>query len=165
MNRKKKLSFGELYALVEYNMDCPSECSICEDNFMQLLPGEIEYLSDQCKISKTKIANKHILNGKTVWMIRNNEKDCNFYKCGRCMKREIRPLDCRTYPVVPCFKNNKISARLSEECPLVKSNSICKEFIKKAVKSWKVANPPKWWMKIYEKECLDYKCNSLIKCK
>jgi len=151
---EKIINFEEIYELVDYNLDCPTDCKICEDGFMQFLPGEVEYLSKKHRILKNKLANKHVIAGRVVWIIKNTESDCSFYKCGKCTKREIRPLDCRTYPATPYFKNNKICVKLSEQCPLVRRGKVDLNFIKQSLEAWKRAKPPKWWMEIYIKESL-----------
>lgn len=148
---QETINFGKIYKNTVHNFKCLADCRICEDRFLQFLPGEAEYLSTKYKIPRCKLANKHKINGKVVWMIENDEKDCNFYKCGRCIKREIRSLDCRTYPVIPFLKNKKLSVKLDTKCPVAKEGKIPDYFIKKCLKSWKEANPPGWWMKIYKK--------------
>lgn len=66
----------------------------------------------------------------------------------------MRPLDCRTYPVIPFLKNKKLSVKLDKKCPLVKQKRIKREFRERALKAWKIVNPPKWWIRIYKEICL-----------
>ena len=142
--------FEKIYELTKDDLGCPDNCKICEKGPLIFLPGEMEFLSKKFKISKNKF---HFLkiNNRKIYFIPRNEKNCIFYKFGKCIKRDFRPLDCRTYPVIPCLKNKKISVKLDDICPVTKNNKIKNEFIKKSEKAWKTINPPVWWMKIYEK--------------
>lgn len=122
---------------------------------VQFLPGEIDFLSKKFRIKKDKLANFHKIDGCSVWIITADEKNCPFYKFGRCIKRDARSLDCRSYPAIPYVKNGKLSIILDKKCPLVKKNSIKKGFLDKAKRAWKMVKPPTWWLKIYEKEMID----------
>ena len=145
-------NFESAYKLTKDDLNCPKNCKICENGAVQFLPGEVEFLSKKFKIPKNKLANLHEIDGHKIWIIATNEKHCPFYRFGKCIKRDARPLDCRAYPIIPCLNNRKFSMRLDRKCPLVKDNKIKKEFIEKAKKAWEIINPPKWWVKIYEKE-------------
>ena len=144
-------NFEKAYELINDDLGCPQNCKICEEGALLFLPGEIEFLSKKFKIPKSKLANLHEIDGHKIWMIASNERHCPFYKFGKCIKRDARPWDCRSYPVIPYLKNGKLSVKLDKKCPLVKNNKIKKEFVEKAKKAWKIVNPPKWWIKIYEK--------------
>lgn len=147
---KNKIKFSELYEIVDGNLNCPVGCNICECGFMQFLPGEIEYLSKEYKISKECLGNRHVVDGREVWMIKDDEDDCVFYKNGRCSKREVRCLDCRTYPAIPYLEEGVISVRLDDRCPLVKNKMIDQVFLENALRAWRLSNPPDWWMHIYK---------------
>lgn len=143
--------FEKAYALVNQNLNCPKNCKICEQSHMLFLPNEMEYLSKKNKIKKNNFANHHKINRKKIWVILEEEKNCPFFKFGKCIKRNARPLDCRSFPAVPYYTKEKISVKLDEICPLVKKNKISKKFVLNAKKAWQTIAPPKWWIKIYEK--------------
>ncbi|MFH1664488.1 MAG: hypothetical protein ABH986_06850 [archaeon] len=149
----KKNKFEKAYDLTKNNLGCPENCVICEDPAVMLLPGEAEFLSKKFSVPKESIANRHKINGHTVWMIAAEENHCNFFKCGKCINRDIRCLDCRSYPVIPFLEKDRLSVRLDKKCPLVKENKISAEFQENCLKAWKLVNPPKWWLKAYKKVC------------
>lgn len=117
------------------------------------MPREIDFLSKKLNIPKEKLANQHKINGHFVWGITVDEKNCIFYKFGRCIKRSARPLDCRSYPIIPFLKKGKLDVKLESKCPLVKKKMIKKEILEKIRIAWQTVNPPDWWLKIYKYQC------------
>ncbi len=142
--------FLKAYQLVDDELSCPKNCNICEEGAMQYLPKEIDFLSRRINIPKEKIANLHEINGHLVWAMMSNEKHCPFYKFGKCINRNARALDCRSYPALPILKRGRLDIRLDEKCPLVKRNMVPKGFLNRAKDAWEIANPPIWWLKIYK---------------
>ena len=144
--------FEKAYKLLYSNLGCSKDCQYCEENSSsQYLPGELEFLSKKFKVPKNKLATSYEFNGHTLWQIKPGVKGCClFYKSGRCTKRNIRPLDCRSYPVIPYLEDEKISVKLDKKCPLVKQDKIKKYFIKQCLMAWQIVYPPKWWLEIYK---------------
>ncbi len=142
--------FEEAYRLINDELNCFKNCSICEKGAMQYLPGEVNFLSKKTKVPKEKLANLYKINGHSVWAIMSNDEHCSFYKSGKCTNRDARPLDCRSYPAIPYLKRGKLDIKLDEKCPLVKKNIIPEGFLDKARNAWKINNPPIWWLKIYQ---------------
>lgn len=144
-----KSKFERVYNLVREDILCPVDCNICENGWIQFLPGEIEFLSHKVKIPKSKIAKLYKMHGKKVWMRLQKDSHCPFFNLGRCSIRKWRPMDCRSFPVVPKIIKNKIVMELCIRCPLVKKGEIKNTFIRKANEAWKIINPPRWWLKIW----------------
>ncbi len=142
--------FEKAYQLINDDLSCPKNCNICEKGALQYLPEEVAFLAKRTKVRKEKLANIYKINGHLVWTIMSNDKHCPFYKSGRCMNRDARPLDCRSYPAIPYLKRGELDVKLDEKCPLVKKNIIPEGFLNRARDAWKIANPPSWWLKIYE---------------
>ncbi len=141
-------SFAKAYKLFNYDLDCPSGCTICEDGPLIFLPGEIDFVSVMCDISKEILAKPTDINGKEVWVC--NDNPCPFYKCGRCVNRDFRPFDCRSYPVIPYLKDGKLDVKLDKTCPLVQQKKMGQGFLGDAKKGWEYLAPPIWWLKIYQ---------------
>ena len=143
--------FEKIYKLTADDLGCKRNCKICERKAMVFLPGEIYFLEKKFNIPPSKFAIRYKIGKRVIWARKSIDKNCPFYKFGRCIKRKARPLDCRSYPLFPYLKNGKIKLKLDKNCPLVKSKKISKDFIKRVILAWKIANPPQWWIKIYEK--------------
>jgi len=147
--------FEKAYGLIKDDLGCSKNCKICEEGSLQFLPGEVEFLSKKLRIAKNKLAHSYQIDGHIIWLlpkikVPKIDKHCPFYKFGKCIKRYARPLDCRSYPLLPYLKKGKLSVKLDKQCPLVKQKKIKKEFIRRAFKAWKIVNPPKWWIEIYK---------------
>ena len=110
----------------------------------------MEYLSRKVEIHRKKFAKCYRLGKYKIWARLQKDEDCPFFQNGRCINREARPLDCRSYPAIPTLKNGKLKVTLSKRCPLVINRKIPADFLKRALKAWKIVSPPKWWLKLYQ---------------
>lgn len=141
--------FEKTYKLIGGDIGCPIGCEICEEGPLYFLPGEIDFLSEKLKISKENLAFKRQFRNHNIWMLKAEERHCLYYRCHKCANRDARALDCRSYPVIPYVKGNKIFVKLDKKCPMVKKNKIKKSFIDRAQKAWRYISPPKWWLDFY----------------
>ncbi len=143
--------FEKAYKLVNEDLDCPKGCKVCEGGGVLFLPNEAEFLSKKLGLSKESFANLKSIDGYDVWGADEFDKHCPFYRFGRCVNREARPFDCRSYPAVPSLKGNLLKIELDPNCPLAKEGKITQAFLKKATKAWEYLSPPEWWLRIYGK--------------
>ena len=147
--------FEKAYKLLEENVKCPLECSLCEGpEAVIFLPGEFEYLMKKYHIPKNLKSKfiKYDYKGKKVYALLKDDPDCPFLKFGRCERYRIRPLDCRIFPAVPIFEKDKIRFSFSRTCPLNRKKKIPKNFLENVRQAFILLNPPVWWKEFYNKK-------------
>lgn len=152
-----KQMIREAYRITDvYSNYCPIECVECEKNEgLLLLPSEQEIISE--RLGKEK--NNQMLFRQDGFGNYYEASNCNctmFSKKGRCTIYKDRPLDCRSFPVVPRFSltdDTKVQFFISDTyCPLGKNISkLPPNFIHDTVKTWKYLVPmiPLSWKKLY----------------
>lgn len=110
--------------------DSPCERSIDD---VVLLPFEESFILDRLK--ENKVATNRI----TIKSIQT-EIICPCYVNKKCDIHSSRPIDCRSYPLIPIFlSNNKFSLKVSSNCP--NSNKISQNFYKRTRAIWKAVFP------------------------
>ena len=89
-----------------------------------MLPFELEYICDQTNTSIEQFETADFEYSKnfdlSIGYI-TNKKPCPFlthdYKCGI---HNIRPLDCRSFPLIPVFQaNGELAYKMDNDCPSV----------------------------------------------
>lgn len=104
-----------------------------------MLPFELEYICEQTDTSMEIFETAGIEYSKdfnlSIGYI-TNKNPCPFlthdYKCGI---HSIRPLDCRSFPLIPVFQaNGEITYRTDSDCPSV--DSLSKEYQDSLKKIW-----------------------------
>lgn len=88
---------------------CPCEAAESGEH-VTLLPYEAEYIA--CKLKKQGREDLALLIN-TI----SEAGICPFLKEDRCSIHNIRPIDCRSYPVVPKFDGIDLSFAMSKACP------------------------------------------------
>jgi Fe-S-cluster containining protein len=114
------------------------------------LPQEAEEISKKLNINPKELGKK---SNKGYYYIGKDDPDCIYFQKGRCEIHKLRPLDCRSFPIVPFYNNGKTKFILTSFCPAV--NTITRKDIEQVIALWKEANPSKEWLKEYSKK-FDY---------
>ncbi len=104
-----------------------------------MLPFEMEYILEKTQTSIDLIQTTSLEYAPGVFIdigFVTNETPCPFltkdYQCGI---HDIRPLDCRSFPLIPVFDlNDTLSFRSDETCPSI--HTFSKDFQEKFKKIW-----------------------------
>jgi len=106
-----------------------------------LLPYEAEYI--ECKLKeKEKQDFIPLINLMTEVEI------CPFLKDYKCSIHDIRPIDCRSYPIVPKYNGIDLSLVVSKVCPYWMKITKNEKFINLVEKIWAMLLPlldKTWW--------------------
>ena len=121
-------------------------CNKCEELPVMYLPGEAEKIAKKLGITPDKLGKK---SKQGFYYIGKNDKDCIYLQNGKCQMYELRPLDCRSFPIVP-FYDKKMRFMLINFCKA--AETIDKDFIEKTINEWKKAKPSEKWLKEYSKK-------------
>lgn len=152
--KNRKLAFEEAYRLAvrdlrQYDGICPRDCDLCEDNeTLVLLPAEAELIA-----SSLPVLNKHDA-GRALAAASGSTEDCPMRctACSSCHIYENRPLDCRSFPVVPEFSEdgNDVNVRISRKyCPI--ADKLPPGFVDSVRRVWQSLAPylPADWKHYY----------------
>ena len=123
-------------------------CNKCENLPIMYLPKEAETIAKNLKINPKELGKES--KKKDYYYIGRFDPDCKYFTQGKCGIHEIRPIDCRSFPIIPYFEKGKMNFLLTYFCPAAKS--VDKTFIQQTIKMWKDANPPAEWLKEYSKK-------------
>lgn len=106
---------------------CAGNCCIGESGYIWINAVEIEALANYLKISSSEVKSKYLFKEgykfsiKEVKLGKNNFACCFFnVEKRQCMIYEVRPIQCRTFPFWPYFKNNM--NEVYKECPGIIKN-------------------------------------------
>jgi Fe-S-cluster containining protein len=112
------------------------------------LPKEAESISKKLNIDPKELGKQ----SKKInyYYIGRFDPDCKYFIKNRCEIHKLRPLDCRSFPIVPYYEDSKMKFLLTYFCPA--AESVDNTFITKTIMMWKKANPPSEWLKEYSKK-------------
>ncbi len=143
------LLLEEIYAETAHPKGELRICSDCEDapcevgpEQVTLLPFEDEFIRDRLAARGAHVALE------TIHDIAGC-KHCPFFRARRCAIHPHRPVDCRTYPMVPVFVGNGVTYTVSGVCPRRAGMDL--PFMKLMSAVWNRLTPflPKAWMAAY----------------
>ena len=121
---------------------CPGFC--CSSKTRAILtPEEGEFFKDYAEEVQTSHGTLKVLKQK------NNGK-CIFYDENThvCSIYEKRPFDCRMYPYVIAYRNNKVEFLLDDTyCPRIQDCT--HEKVESDQQQWESQHLPLWWIKAY----------------
>ncbi len=125
-------------------------CTACPDPPCEVGPEQVTFLpwEDEFIHRRLAAAGRHVPI-ETVRAIAGCER-CPFHVQGRCAIHPHRPIDCRTYPLVPRFSGvARVEFTVSSVCPL--RSGIDKPFIKLMADVWASLLPhlPTGWKERY----------------
>lgn len=124
---------------------CANCCSApCENGHEQdiavLLPFEDQFILNKLDAKGFKYNPLMVKNIETVY--------CPFLKNGECSIHSFRPIDCRSYPLIPVFSKDLFVMKLLTRCPY--RDNISKNFLNSISITWTKLLPflpPKWRQK------------------
>lgn len=119
---------------------CRTHAEDGEQMGVYLLPGEFESILKGTELAKTLHIEKH---SYREYDISPKVKYLFFFNCGqgdRCL-REMRPIQCRTYPFAPHLEGEKLFLVVEKEqvhrCPLLRTPELIRqEFIEGVYQGW-----------------------------
>ena len=148
----------EAYLLTqEFDYLCPRGCRACEENEgIVLLPYEHLFIRSKAR----SLGMEYIPSFMYHWILvcqkhlyigyQNICTTCGALKGKDCAIYQVRPLDCRSFPVVPIFStNDTIEFQFSAYCPI--SQKLPPRFISTIENIWISLLPslPKNWRELY----------------
>jgi Fe-S-cluster containining protein len=122
-------------------------CNKCEDLPIMYLPKEAESIAKKLNINPKELGKQ----SKKIncYYIGRFDPDCKYFIENRCEIHRLRPLDCRSFPILPYYQKG-MKFFLTYFCPA--AESIDNAFINKTIRMWKKASPSKEWLKEYSKK-------------
>ncbi|MCH8853011.1 MAG: hypothetical protein IID41_10220 [Planctomycetes bacterium] len=129
---------------------CPRDCSLCEEKeTLVLIPGEAETIAEE-------VGADAAVKGSLLRMLKDadgSDKACPM-QCTACKSCEIyptRPIDCRSFPVVPEFSaDGRVQVRVSRSyCPI--ADDLPDGFVQTVQRVWQELSPhlPDDWKRRY----------------
>ena len=110
---------------------CPCE-TLEAGEYVTLLPYEAEYIYNRLR----NAGREHL--ASLVHKI-SEPGICPFLKQGRCSIHDVRPIDCRSYPMVPQFEGTKMHFAVSKMCPYW--TEIGGQFVRLFKRAWLILGP------------------------
>ncbi len=130
-----------------YSNFCPSHCQLCEINeSFVLIPGEVAIILERAENRKKALISQYFPIRRNKCNYASEGIRCPMLSCkAKCEIYHTRPIDCRSYPVVPRFslEDNSVECFLADSyCPLTKLSSLLPEgFIKQITNVWNYLAP------------------------
>ena len=131
--------------MTPYSGFCPASCRDCEPNeSLMLLPFEEEIIAERLiAAGKEPVTFRHDDSG---FLVEPDNHICTMLNpSGTCSVYDHRPLDCRSFPVVPRFSlsNDDVAFYLADAyCPLGKTPSLLPDgFVRDVEKMWQLLAP------------------------
>ena len=140
----------------KYSGICPEECSLCEQfEHLVLIPSEEEYILTKSQEYGIVLERSFRRCGPISCEL--GSSDCGMLgKKNKCLIYHQRPLDCRSFPVVPRFRLQRgdgIDFYLSNAyCPI--ADKLTNGYIDTMKEAWQLLSPhlPRWWKAFYNSQ-------------
>ncbi len=157
--------FAEIESLYvqtsQATLPCQPACSdlFCESGNAEqvlFLPYELEYIREKLNLLSNPFESVP-LDG-VAYGFMTGFRDCPYFKGPDCLIHNLRPFDCRSFPILPRFDpGGSVDFKLSAYCPL--SRSLDSQFIGLITSCWKDLAPylPEPWKAYYNAHCCDSK--------
>lgn len=145
--------FGR-FLLCEKCRDVPCERSTSEDDVL-LLPFESQFISQNLR-KKGSCSDIRTIRG-----IQTSNNKCPFFIKKRCRVHSFRPIDCRSFPLVPVFNNGFFTLKISSSCSF--GDRISQSFYDEMKVMWVKLLPvlSESWKKSYNKMISAYALKKL----
>jgi len=97
---------------------CPSlDCEAGDAEQVLFLPYEMEFILERLKLPVNPFETV-TLEGMAYGFM-SGSRDCSFFKTPDCQIHDLRPYDCRSFPILPEFlPDGKVEFRWASYCPL-----------------------------------------------
>lgn len=159
--------YERVYAImVNSDLPCFSVCDgICENvESAYFLPFEDEFIQEKLGLSENPFKETQNFSEKINSMVSIDEKGsvekhCPFSVNQVCTIHEVRPMDCRSFPIFPYFEQKErvqgMQFFVVDYCPIY--SKLPKSFVESTVEAWRILFPylPSWWWREYNS---DLKC-------
>lgn len=92
--------------------ECPAKCCTGESGYIFVSDGEIKAISEFLGMDEDNFRKTYLFKNGYKWSIKERKMqdsyECAFYDASTngCSVYDARPLQCRTFPFWPYFKNN-----------------------------------------------------------
>jgi len=155
MTQEKNQVFTKLFDIYDLTSECsdlcPSGCSLCENKeTLMLLPFEDEYI---CSESGKDQRDMYLKNQNGHCYQPPGFSCSNLGLTGACRIYQVRPFDCRSFPIVPKFgPDHAIDFYLAGSyCPLI--DKLPEYFIRTTIECWEsiFENLPNDWKNMYNR--------------
>jgi len=111
--RNEDSEFSEICA------ECGGDCE--QSAFPTLLPGEKEFIARSLNCSVTTFENKYldtvVIPGGELYVTKFNVVCPALDRQQRCIFRNVKPVDCKLYPLQLAESKGKIAYQIDNECP------------------------------------------------
>jgi len=124
-------------------------CTDCAEAPCEVGPEQVTLLPFEAEYIQARLAREGRLQTlETIRAIAGCER-CPFFENKRCAIHPHRPIDCRTYPLVPVFRGDEITFQVSGVCPL--RAGMDRPFIQLMEGVWQRLQPllPPEWRRLY----------------
>ena len=116
------------------------QCDICKDATCERSDDEVLFLPYESQFIFQNIDNdKVFINSKTLKEVETTEQDCPYFKEKRCKIHSHRPIDCRSFPLVPLFHKGKFILKISSSFPY--GHKITQDFYDSTNEIWTKLSP------------------------
>jgi Fe-S-cluster containining protein len=140
---------------------CPDLlCETTDAEQVLFLPYELNYIQDQLKLFSNPFE-AVALNGPAYGFM-SGICDCPYFKSPECLIHNLRPFDCRSFPILPIFNpDGSVDFQVSPYCPL--SCKLAPDFFQLITSRWRDITPrlPEAWKVYYNFHCSKQPVNPL----
>jgi Fe-S-cluster containining protein len=121
-------------AVLPCHRTCPDLlCETTDSEQALFLPYELEYIQNQLHLTSNPF--ETILLGNQTYGYMSGKRDCPYFKPPDCQIHDLRPFDCRSFPILPRFDpKGSVHFFLSPYCPL--SDKTGTQFLRLIMSSW-----------------------------
>jgi len=122
---------------------CDGRCEETGEETVLFLPYELEYILEKWGILKNPFDLVEI--DRVVYGTMGYLRSYSCLSQNKCLIHPFRPFDCRSFPILPKFREKGIDFFLAEYCPL--KFSLPSEFISIVTSCWNLLEgelPPSW---------------------
>lgn len=148
-------------AVIPCHHACPDLlCETTDAEQVFFLPYELEYIQDQLNFFSNPFE-AVALNG-TVYVFMSGIRDCPYFKSPECLIHNLRPFDCRSFPILPIFNpDGSVEFQVSPYCPL--PCKLAPEYFQLITSGWRDITPrlPQAWKVYYNFHCSKQPVNPL----
>lgn len=132
--------------------NCNSACEMGDlSESVIFLPQEIEFIEEKTGRDLSDIKRIKI-DGFGSFGLMDYDSLCPFLNGNHCTIRKYRMFDCRSYPIVPTWKDGILDFTLAKGCPI--NPNLPPRFTETIIKAWRKLDPllPLPWKRFWDIE-------------
>ena len=157
LGRRRAFRFFQLvYSVTESGLGALRACDRCSHCELASVGEKVIFLPYEAEYIATVLTSQGRQDDIPSLRGISRDKLCPFFRQNRCALHPVRPIDCRSFPVVPKFTNDSVELHLGVNCPCC--SLVNTEFKHLWASVWNVALPylPSEWRSDYNATTMSF---------